>query len=232
MGRSHFFVTAGFGALVSAFAAADAFACACCSAFGARRESTARMAPGEKAVFTDLKLAPKAWLYSGEGESVVEATKGFARASNDAYEVILTRDGPRWRLTMKDDKGATGSLAFRLPTRVGRFEVDTLVDSVAGEGGPTAWDEAAQQRRDTKLYKEWRVDAPVFGEGLFTPGALRSARARLILHGYGNTCWSVDDFSRWRLEVRGQGVKFSLIGRLETPGDRDPEDKIPENARP
>ena len=46
------------------------------------------------------------------------------------------------------------------------------------------------------------------------------AKARLILHGYGNSCTDAHDFTHWTLVVTGRDIRFTLLGEL---GDKPSE---------
>jgi hypothetical protein len=58
------------------------------------------------------------------------------------------------------------------------------------------------------------VTAKVTGTGIFAAGVRGNTRARLILHGAGNSCTDAGHFGHWTLEVKGPNADFSLIGEL------------------
>lgn len=192
-------------------AAKDAAACACCSAMGTRVEERVKLGKAERETLDDISFAPQAWLYSTEA-GAAEGNRGLPGASEAAYAILRRGEGAAWRLEFTDEKGGKGALSFKLPARVERFEIDTHL----GEDEAAVWDRRAAERRDTRLYKEWRIVAPVTGDGFFAKPLAKPARLRLVLHGQGNACPSSADFSRWSLSVTGPDAKFSFFGRLET----------------
>jgi hypothetical protein len=67
------------------------------------------------------------------------------------------------------------------------------------------------------LYKEWRLTAPVTGDGIFRRGTPRGQTATLIFHGRGRGCTEAEDFTDWSLSLRGRGGRATFYGRLEKP---------------
>jgi hypothetical protein len=184
---------------LSAYAPA-ADACACCAEPGQRVETTSKLEPYEKTELERLRFGKKARLFmSAAGAAGV---KGVTDPT-DTYELTQTRQADRWTMTVKDEKGRPGSLAFTLPTTIESFFVDPNDGKQGGAGGPL-------------LFKEWRLTAPVTATGVFA-GAATGSTVRLILQGRGNSCTSADQFSAWTLIVSGPNARFQLFGTVSAP---------------
>jgi hypothetical protein len=181
--------------------APNAGACACCSEPGQRIEGVSPLSSYEKGELGRLRFAKAAKLYlTAAGFDAVNGIRDPA----SAYEVGVARQGDLWTFTFKDGKNNAGTLAFTLPPKIESFFVDTHDQKQAGAGGPL-------------LYKEWRLAAPVAGTGIFTPGMAGNPTARLILHGRGNACTSVEQLTAWTLVVSGPKADYTLYGSLSTP---------------
>jgi len=111
--------------------------------------------------------------------------------------------GRRWTLRLQAPGGRGGTLSFVLPGSTLLFATDLRDGRTSIGGGPL-------------LYKEWRLGGTVSGTGDFLSRA-NAATYRLILHGRGNACLDARDFTRWTLQVRGGGARFTLFGSLLRP---------------
>jgi hypothetical protein len=177
-----------------------AFACACCVDGGQRLERPGDELEGSQlSDLNELKFAEDAKLRTTA--AFPEDIKGFAATESDAYKISLSREKGSWRFDIKDSNNGAGTLTFKLPKTIDRFEVDfPREDNASGE---------------PSLIKEWRIVAPVSGDGLFKAGLSKSARIRLILQGRGNNCTSGSDFETYQLIVSGPRESFTFYGRMQ-----------------
>lgn len=180
----------------------SAAACACCTDPGHRVErSGQKLEAFESEELNGLKVAGAAKLRTTA--AFPEGIKGFKPIEDDAYKIALTRDAGNWRITLTDSKGGTGSLSFKMPKTADRFEVDfpNEANSVDTSGGASS------------LIKEWRIAAPVRGDGIFKKGLSNKARVRLILQGRGNACATT--FQAYQIVVSGPRENFTFTGKVQ-----------------
>ena len=123
--------------------------------------------------------------------------------SSSSYELTVTRD-KGMTFAFRDPTGRTGKLSFTVPPRIWFFEVDPFGDARDEGLGPA-------------LYKEWRLTAPVKGDGIFRRGTPFGQTATLIFHGRGRGCTEAEHFTDWSLLLAGPAGKATFYGRLETP---------------
>lgn len=64
------------------------------------------------------------------------------------------------------------------------------------------------------LYKEWRLEGEIKGNGIFKNGTAAPATYVLVLQGRGNGCDNAEDFAHWRLQVRGEQADYAFYGKL------------------
>jgi hypothetical protein len=217
-------------------------ACACCADLGHRVElPDDKLEATEIQDLDGLKFTAAAKLRLTP--AFPDDIHGFKPAVSGDYTIAVRRDAGRWLLDIKDNGGNAGTLSFPTPATVDRFEADfapleyqkdaTAADAAppppavtepnapspvpAAEGKPAATDvdDPADLAKATTLIKEWRINAPVSGDGMFT--LPKDARIRVILQGTGNACTTPDDFSHWQavvLSADGEG-QFTFLGRFE-----------------
>jgi hypothetical protein len=178
--------------------AAQAEACACCTNPGQRTVQSVRFDTTHRAQFQDLKFAPGAELYLGEGDP--EQVKGVAQPSAH-YTLGVTVRPEGLSFAFSDKAGRSGTLSLAYPETLSRFEVDPREGKPDSGLGPT-------------LYKEWKLTAKAVGTGIFAPGTGRNQRITFILQGRGNSCTDVTHFTAWTLVVHGPAAEFSLFGAL------------------
>lgn len=180
-------------------APAGGWACACCTETGQRLDTSGVMRDHERASLELLSFGASAQLYASV--AFPDDIKGVASPSEKPYGLRGSRTDGRIVFDLVDPQGKAGQIALPVPRRLTRFEVDPRDDAHKDRGlGPT-------------LYKEWRLDGEARLGGVFAAGGNR-ATARLILHGYGNSCTDAHDFTHWTLVVTGPGIRFRLLGAL------------------
>lgn len=112
-----------------------------------------------------------------------------------SYKLVVARTKSAWTLKL----GTAGALTLALPVRAEQYAADIHDGRMGGGGGPL-------------LYKELRIRGIARGSGDFKGGAYT-----LVLMGRGTGCLAAEDFTRWRLEVRGARIGYALRGNLVRP---------------
>jgi hypothetical protein len=189
-------------ALGGATLPAPALACACCADAGQRLEDTTPIDAYSRGEIGRLRFSSEARFLTTA--AFPEDIKGVTKPADTNYRLNVSHSISGWQWELSDGKSSAGRIAFALPSRMTRFEVDPR--------GMTQ----SEQTREPKLYKEWRLKGQVTGTGIFTFGE-KPTQATLILHGRGNGCANAEDFTHWTLTVVGPRARFSLLGTLETP---------------
>jgi len=195
----------GMRVLIAAVAAfllvpAAAIACACCADAGYWSSATNRLRTYELGQLDRIRFSPSANTFVGTAG--LDGVTGISAAST-RYGLIRVKAGRRWTLRLRAPAGGGGSLSFDLPGSALLFATDLRDGRRSIGGGPL-------------LYKEWRLGGTVSGTGDFL-SATSGATYRLILHGRGNACLDARNFTRWTLQVRGAGARFTLFGSLRRP---------------
>jgi hypothetical protein len=166
-------------------------ACACCSEEGEWYERSDKT---DLVQLDRVKFSNTANTYQGPADE---------NELSINYALSQTRNGRRWQLRFRDDKGKTGAISFTLPARAVYFGAD-LHESEPGGTGPV-------------LYKEWRLSGTAQVTGVLGKGINGAARFRLILQGRGKGCTEAEDFRNWTLHVSGGRVSYQFYGALAKP---------------
>jgi len=172
--------------------------CACCASAG--EWFLTQEAVGEEKLreFARLGMAGNANLSMTEAGA--ESVRGIADAL-ETYALTLSQSRRRWTLRLRGEGGKAGTLSFDVPRMATVYGVDLRDGQQAGGGGPL-------------LYKEWRIEGPLAGTGVFRQGAGAGTRFRLVLQGRGNNCTNVDDYKTWTLQVSGPRARYSFYGTV------------------
>jgi hypothetical protein len=188
-------------AAILAVAAVDrAHACACCSEPGQRLDLTSPLDASFKDELQALRFSATVAFFTDAG--FPESIEGVADPASEPYKLAASLTADRLTLSLTGAAERKGGVVLPLPADVSRLEIDPRVTSeLSAGGGPV-------------LYKEWRLSGTADLDGILAKAAKR-ATARFILHGQGNGCTSSIDFSHWTLEVRGPGIRFTLLGAFE-----------------
>ena len=177
---------------------ASAHACACCADSGEWHETVTKVSKLDFDEFTRFRFSPAAHLFTPPASD--EVIKGISRAS-DSYTLTFSPSQRRWSMEFKDKQGGKGVL-FLTPLTTVSFGTD-LFDGSEKEGlGP-------------RLYKEWRFEGRVGGDGLFAKGITNDTKFRLILQGRGNMCTNPEDFKHWKLQISGRRAAYAFYGALQ-----------------
>lgn len=200
------------GILLLASRGTGAHACACCSDFGQRHVAAIPLDSYRREQIEGVRFADKAELFTGEADEVPGVEPGAALQTGGASQLRLSaahRNG-RWTLNLEGHEGRMGTLAFDLPETVSVFEIDPRdQEHLKGTGkGP-------------RLYKEWKLTSKLLATGIFAPSMASGQRITLILHGYGNSCTSTEDFEHWTIVLHGPKPQVTLFGDLVRAGTRE-----------
>jgi hypothetical protein len=179
----------------------NALACACCSERGSRIDKSVLLDGPTRLQIERMVFAKDATLGGDFGD---EDPSPLPAGSSSSYEVTTTRDKGVMTLAFRDPLGRNGRLSFTVPARIWIFSVDPFGDAKDEGLGPL-------------LYKEWRLTAPVKGDGIFRRGMPPGQTMTLILHGRGRGCTEAEHFTDWSLLLRGPAGKATFYGRLEAP---------------
>jgi hypothetical protein len=174
-----------------------AHACACCGLAGQWGQSSRQIADFEFQEINSLKFAPDAKIFqNASGE-----TPGVSPTSSN-YNLSVTRKQRNWSLLFKDGSGKTGTLSFTIPQSVVDFKTDFV-------GNPQ------RAKVDPTLYKEFRFEGKVTGNGIFAKGITPDTKYRLVLQGQGGQCTNAGEFKSWNLQVFGSRANYSFYGLLK-----------------
>lgn len=182
---------------LAAVAPGRALACACCTDPGQRLVGSDAIDAYARGVLDQLSFGSEARLFTGN------ASPGDIKpvtATSDRFTLAVTRDGAAWTFTFKDAAGAESVLSFSAPAKVSKFEVDPRETAEPPPNGPT-------------LYKEWRITAKATGRGIFK--AAGDPLATLIIHGRGNSCTDVSQFTAWTIVLQSGAETATFFGALQ-----------------
>jgi len=172
-----------------------ASACACCVDQGTWDQYSQEVGDYELKTFNELQFASQAELYmTPAGASLIE---GLGDPS-PPYTLSRSTNGRNWNFQFTDDQGRTGNLSFSYPLTVTHFR-SSLGSQLEGQ---------------VDLYKEYRAEGKLSGNGIFAPGITDNTQFKLILQSRGNKCMSSEQFESWRLNVSGSEAEYAFYGSL------------------
>lgn len=180
-----------------AFSSTPALGCACCAETGARNIYTEDLDGFMRETLSRLTAVGKAHVYTSA--CGLDCVDGI-RDPQTSYSLTLDSGTDHWRMIFGPRTSPVGELTFLLPQTALSFAVDTEIDT---------------ETYGSILYKELRLDVQIKGTGVFAESVTPEIPAQLILSGRGNLCVAETDFSRWRLDVRGEKASFTMFGQLE-----------------
>lgn len=180
------------------FFPSDVRACACCADPGFYSISTRKPKNFE---FDELKrirfLTADIFITPASDTNL----KGI-NSSGEKFSVDGLLSGSAWKLNFKDDKSKTGVLSLSKPTTMVSFMADLHDTEDTGLG--------------VRLYKEWRFKYRLQNAtGIFNSGNAPATEYFLILQGRGNACTQAEDFTHWRLEIKGRKADYAFYGKLK-----------------
>jgi hypothetical protein len=167
--------------------------CACCAERGDYSITTKKLQDHEISELERLKIS-ETTLYTNAGSP--DNIKGITPLTEN-YTASLLWQKAGLKFDFKNDKNGIGLLNLLKSPTVVDFRTDTY-----NEGEPI-------------LYKELRFKAKVSkGTGFFKKGIAPSTEYFLVLQGKGNNCMAAEDFTHWRLEIKGKKADYAFFGKL------------------
>lgn len=180
---------------------ANVWACACCSNPGHYHSGTVDLDEYPLSQLKLMRFGRTASLYLTEA-GLDEDARGITQPKS-TYSVTGSTSNKTWTLTFRSGRNS-GTLVLQLPSKMWDHSADIHDGKVSAGGGPL-------------LYKEWRFEGDVSGTGIFQPGLASPGKYVLVLQGRGNGCDNAEDFTHWRLDVKGNAADFAFNGRLARP---------------
>ena len=178
-----------------------ALACACCAEPAHYFSGSTDLDEYPLSQLKRMRFARNASLYLTEA-GLEEDSKGIEQPSRN-YSVSGSFISNLLKLTLRAGENA-GVLELLLPAKMWQHSADIHDGKLTAGGGPL-------------LYKEWRLEGNVSGTGVFKAGTSAAAKYRLVLQGRGNGCDNAEDFTNWRLDVKGEKADYALHGKLAQP---------------
>lgn len=176
----------------------SALACACCANPGHYFSGTVDLNDHPLSELKRMRFARTATLFATEA-GIEEDSLGIERPK-PSYSLQSTFTGNILRLTFRSGAN-TGTLELPLPSKMWNHSADIHDGKLSAGGGPL-------------LYKEWRLEGEIKGNGIFKNGTAAPATYVLVLQGRGNGCDNAEDFAHWRLQVRGEQADYAFYGKL------------------
>jgi len=176
-------------------------ACACCADRGYYFSGPRDFEEYSFGEFQRMRFAKTASLYLTEA-GLEEDANGIEQPKQN-YSLIGSLTNRVLKLSFRAG-GNTGVLELPLPAKIWNHAADIHDGKLSAGGGPL-------------LYKEWRLEGDVSGTGIFKAGTSSPAKYTLVLQGRGNSCDNAEDFSNWRVEVRGEKARYAFHGRFTRP---------------
>jgi hypothetical protein len=202
--RKFFTVTISLIFLLSL--SSSVLACACCADRGTYSVWTDTVADYQNELLKDMDFGKTAEFYMTDADWDVNSGLGALQKEWEA-EVYQAPDlvnaylNNSWRFDFKSRGGKTGSLVLPRPIKMTTRRVD-IPDN-------------ASTSSEAVLYKEFIFQGTVRnGGGFFRGGIVRPTRYTLIFQGRGNNCDNADDFTNWRLEVKGKKANYTFFGKM------------------
>lgn len=179
----------------------SALACACCASPGSYFSGPRNLDEYQFGEFQRMRFAKTASLYLTEA-GLEEDANGIDQPKRN-YSLTGSLMGKVLKLSFRAG-ATTGVLELPLPATMWNHSADIHDRKLSPGGGPL-------------LYKEWRMEGDVNGTGIFKAGISSPAKYTLVLQGRGNGCDNAEDFSNWRVEVRGEKARYAFHGKFTRP---------------
>lgn len=179
-------------------APANVWACACCSNTGHYHSGSIEVSDHITSEMERLRFGRTASLFLTEA-GLEEDARGITQPK-PTYSVTGSMTNNKWTLSFSSGRN-TGRLVFALPSQMWSHSADIHDRKISAGGGPL-------------LYKEWRFEGSVTGTGIFQSGLATPAKYVFVLQGRGNACDSAEDFTNWRLDVKGVAAEYAFHGKF------------------
>ncbi|CAN5535165.1 hypothetical protein BH10ACI3_BH10ACI3_11050 [soil metagenome] len=185
-----------FSAAMLLAASTVSFACACCADRGQYSVYTRALDTYQLDLLKDMHFGPVPELFLTEGDDEVQA---MADLGVGELSLVDAYTNNTWKFVIKSTSGKSGTLILPRPAKMTTKKID-LHDKEDG---------------DPSLYKEFVFDGFVrSGSGVFKRGIVSPTKYTLIFQGRGNNCDNAEDFTHWRLEVKGSKAHYSFFGKM------------------
>jgi hypothetical protein len=186
--------------------------CACCVERGYYEFGKERPDAYVLGILDEMKFHTKAELYMTEAG--FDGVRGLndlkAEIESDSatdFNIVESFLKRAWTLNFTTAVGKKGTIRLRMPTLMTRFKVDTREEGNEDRG------------LGVSLYKEFSfIGRVASGTGIFRSANTRGTTFHLVFQGNGNGCDSSADFRHWRLELKGPGTRFAILGKLDVAG--------------
>ena len=179
----------------------NALACACCAEKAHYFSGSTKLDDDSLNQLKRMRFGKTAALYLSAA-GIDEDSQGIEQPSGN-YSLTSSLAGNGLKLSFRAGT-LSGVLDLPLPAKKRIHSADIHDGRLSPGGGPL-------------LYKEWQLEADVTGTGVFKAGTSSPAKYTLVLQGRGNGCDNAEDFSHWRLKVKGEKADFAFYGRLLRP---------------
>ena len=180
----------------------NVLACACCSERDYYFSGPTDLEEYPLSQLKRMRFDRTANLFFSEA-GIEEHSKGIEYVREN-YSISNSLLNKVWKFALRSGTHS-GELGLGLPEKLWDHSVDIHDNKISAGGGPL-------------LYKEWRFEGDfIRGTGIFKAGFASPAKYRLILQGRGNACDNAEDFTNWRLEVRGATADYAFYGKLLEP---------------
>ena len=181
------------------FLPSELFACACCAANGHYSIDTAKPGENELEILSKINFSDAELYTTAAGTDAIVGLKPIG----ENYQVNKILSKSFWTMSFKDNNNKRGTLNLFNPSEMTDFKVD-IRDGKQDEAGSPL------------LYKEWRFKGGIGDKrGIFHNGIKGSAKYFLVLQGRGNVCTNAEDFTNWRMEVKGNKANYTFFGTLK-----------------
>lgn len=142
-------------------------------------------------------------------DAAPDDVSGISFPDDDSQELVISivREKRNWKLVFKTLKGEKGALILTMSGTATFFDAD-----ISTREGPRL-----DNKDNSGLYKEIRLEGEVRGTGIFAKGMAPKTKYRLVLQGGGNWCLNAEDFYRWNLRVSGPRAGYAIYGYFAKP---------------
>lgn len=187
---------------------ASTFACACCADPGTYSVTTRRLAQYELTLLKDMKFGSVVDVYMTEAgwedmRGLTQLVKEFEETSAGALSIADSFTGSVWTLRITSAAGKVGTITLPRPAMMTSRRIH-IPDNTSTSP-------------NVSLYKEWVFNGTVAsGTGFLRGGIVKpSTRYTLLFQGHGNNCDNAEDFSNWRIEIKGPRADYAFFGKMK-----------------
>ncbi|MFV0388893.1 MAG: hypothetical protein ACK5NT_09060 [Pyrinomonadaceae bacterium] len=182
----------------------SSYACACCAEAGYYKSNTKQITDEIRHELHRLKFSNASLYTTSDFPDNIYGIDPIAIN----YDLIGGYIKQSFNFQLIDIEGNEGTLELQTPATFTDYGADLH--------------EKKTKKGEIEVYKEWRFEGALkHSSGSFENASNAAAKYKLILQGRGNACTSADDFTRWRLEVKGASSDFALYGTLTAATNND-----------